>query len=119
VPTGAALWFLRAHRRFWAVLATIGVGVAATGLSAALIFGVGRHAPTPSPLATWAAFSVLRILVAPLLALAFLLCGVLSPFRFARAACLAAAVTEVAVSAYGGFTWFVPLFFDRPWMYPH
>ena len=69
--------------------------------------------------AAWAAFSVLRILVAPLLGLAFLLCGVLSPFRFARAACLAAAVTEAAVSAYGGFTWFVPLFFERPWMHPH
>ena len=117
--TGAALWFLRPYRRFWGAVAAVGLGVAATGLCAAVLFGVGRHAMTPSPLATWAAFSVLRILVAPLLALAFLVCGVLSPFRFARTACLTAAVTEAAVSAYGGFAWFVPLFFSRPWMSPH
>jgi hypothetical protein len=119
VPTGAGLWFLRPHRRFWIVASTIGLGVAATGLAAAVLFGMGRHAATSSPLGLWAAFSVLRILVAPLLALGFLVCGVLSPFRFARAACLAAAVTEAAVGAYGGFTWFVPLFFARPWMHPH
>jgi hypothetical protein len=93
--------------------------VAVTGLSAAILLGLARHAATASPLAIWAAFSVFRILVAPLFALAFFVCGVLSPFRFARTACLAAAATEAAVSAYGGFTWFVPLFFERPWMYPH
>jgi hypothetical protein len=119
VPTGAALWFLRPYRRFWAVVSAIGLTVAITGVSAAILFGVGRHAANPSPLAMWAAFSVLRILVAPLLALGFFLCGVLSPFHFARAACLTAALTEAAVSAYGGFNWFVPLFFDRPWMSPH
>jgi hypothetical protein len=119
VPTGAALWFLRPYRRFWVLVSATGLAVAVTGLSAAVLFGIGRHAATASPLAIWAAFSVLRILVAPLLGLAFLVCGVLSPFRFARTACFAAAVTEAAVSAYGGFSWFVPLFFSRPWMYPH
>ena len=65
----------------------------------------------PLPLATWAAFSVLRILVAPLLALIFLVCAIFSPYRSARLAFLAATVMEGAVSTYGGLVWFVPLFF--------
>jgi hypothetical protein len=56
---------------------------------------------------------VLRILVAPLLALTLLACTIFSPYRFPRVALLAAAVTEGAVSAYGGAIWFVPLFFGR------
>jgi hypothetical protein len=59
---------------------------------------------------------VLRILVAPLLALTFFVCAFLSPYRFSRLAFLAVAVAETAVSVYGGFLWFVPLFFSGPWM---
>src|SRR5262249_19513570 len=70
-PTGAALFFLRPYPRFWAVLAVFGLGVAATGLAAAVLFTVGRHATSPSPLFEWAGVSVLRLLVAPLFALAF------------------------------------------------
>jgi hypothetical protein len=61
-----------------------------------------------------AGLSVLRILVAPLLALAFLVCTLFSPYRSPRFALLAASAMEVAVSAYGGFVWFVPLLFHRP-----
>jgi len=113
VPTGAALFFLRPYRHFWTVLSASGVAVAVTGVTAAILFVVGRHAP-PSPLATWAGFSVLRILAAPLLALTFLVCTILSPHRFPRFAFLAATMMEAAVSAYGGFVWFVPLFVNRP-----
>jgi hypothetical protein len=113
VPTGAALFFLRPYHHFWTVLSALGLAVAVTGVTAAILFAIGRHA-TLSPLATWAGLSVLRILVAPLLALTFLVCTILSPHRSARFACLAATVMEAAVSAYGGFVWFVPLFFDRP-----
>ena len=113
VPTGAALFFLRPYRHFWTVLSALGLAVAVTGVTAAILFAVGRHA-TPSPLATWAGFSVLRILVAPLLALTFLVCTFLSPYRSPRVAFLAATVMEAAVSAYGGSVWFVPLFFQRP-----
>lgn len=110
VPTGAALVFLRPFRPFWTVLSAVGLGVAVTGLAAVTLFAVGRHAP-PSPLATWAGLSVLRILVAPLLALTFLVCAVFSPYRVPRVPLLAATGMEAAVSAYGGFAWFVPLFF--------
>ena len=82
-PTGAALFFLRPYRHFWTVLSALGLAVAVTGVTAALLFAVGRHA-TSSPLATWAGLSVLRILVAPLLALTFLVCTILSPHRSPR-----------------------------------
>ncbi len=113
VPTGAALLFLRPYRRFWIVLSALSLAVAFTGVTAAILFAVGRHA-IASPLATWAGFSVLRILVAPLLALTFLVCMIFSPYRSPRVALLAATVMEGAVSAYGGAVWFVPLFFHGP-----
>jgi hypothetical protein len=112
-PTGAALFFLRPYRRFWTVLAALGVAVAVTGVTAAILFAVGRHA-TSSPLATWAGLAVLRILVAPLLALTFLVCTIFAPYRSPRVSLLAATVIEAGVSAYGGFVWFVPLFFPGP-----
>ena len=84
--------------------------MAVTGIAAVILFAVGRHA-APSPLATWAAFAVLRILLAPVLALTFLVCAIFSPHRSPRLAFIAATVMEVAVTAYGGAVWFVPLFF--------
>ncbi len=110
VPTGAALFFLRPYRRVWTVLAAMGLAVAVTGVAAVILYAVGRHA-TASPLATWAGLSVLRILVAPLLAFGLLVCTIFSPHRFPRLALLAATVVEAAVSAYGGVVWFIPLFF--------
>lgn len=74
---------------------------------------MGRHAAS-SPVAMGVDLSVLRILVAPFLALASLVCSVFSPYRFPRLAFLAATVMEAAVSAYGGLVWFVPFFFHRP-----
>ena len=112
VPTGAALVFLPPCRQFWTVVAALGVLVAVTGVAAAMLFLVGRHS-APSLLATLAGLSVLRILVAPVLALTFLVCAVLSPHRSARSAFVAAMVMEVATSACGGFAWFVPLFFHK------
>jgi len=113
VPTGAALFFLRPYRHFWTVLSTVGLGIGLTGLAAAALFAIGRHA-APSPLATWAGLSVLRILVAPLLALTLLVCAAFSPYRFPRVALLAGTVMEVTVSADGGLIWFVPLIFPGP-----
>ena len=113
LPTGAALFFLRPYRRFWTVLSALGLAVAVTGVTAAILFLVGRQATAPSALAMLAGLSVLRILVAPLLAIAFLVCTLFSPYRSPRFALLAASAMEIAVSAYGGFVWFVPLLFRR------
>lgn len=108
IPTGAALWFLRPYARFWRTIAVLGLAVAVTGLVAAVLFAVGRHT-APSPLATAAAFAVLRILVAPLLALTFFVGVLFAPERRTRVAFFAATLMEATVSAYGGIVWFVPL----------
>lgn len=115
VPTAAALVFLRPYRHFWMVLATIGMAFAITGLAAVMLFTVGRHAEAPSPMATWAGLSVLRILAAPLLALASLVCAAVAPYRFPRLMLLVATVVEAGVSAYGGFVWFLPLLIPERW----
>ena len=109
VPTGAGLFFLRSFRQFWTVLATFGLAVACTGLAATIFYAVGRGA-APSLIATLAMVSVLRILIAPLLALMFLVCTVFAPRRTPRFALLAATLIEAAVTAYAAAIWFLPLF---------
>jgi hypothetical protein len=88
--------------------------VAVTGVAAAVLYAVGRSATPPSPLATAAMFAVFRILVAPLLALAFFVGMVLSSFRLPRLALLAATLMEAGVTFYMGLTWFLPLLLQRP-----
>jgi hypothetical protein len=109
VPTGAALYFLRPYRRVWVVLSALSLCVAITGVAAAALFALGRHAAAPSALATWASLSVLRILLAPVLAPAFLVVALFSPHRFPRFALLAATAMELAVVAFAVLVWFVPL----------
>jgi hypothetical protein len=113
VPTGAALFFLRPYHRFWVVLSAIGVVVGLTGIIAATLFLLGRHA-TASTLAWMAALSVLRMLIAPLLALMFLACVILAPLRPARLAFVAALAMEMVVCACGGFVWFIPFLLHKP-----
>jgi Na+-translocating ferredoxin:NAD+ oxidoreductase RnfA subunit len=113
VPTGAALYFLRPYRPVWTALSALGLCVAITGVAAAVLFAVGRHEVVPSTLTAWADFSVLRILLAPILAPVFLVVALFTPFRFPRFALLVAAVMELAVVAFAGLVWFVPLFFQN------
>ena len=112
VPTGAVLYFLRPYRRFWMVLSRVCLAVAVTSPMAAILFVIGRHA-TSSLLATWAGYSVLRILVAPLLALTFLVCALFTPDRSPRFVFLAATAMETVVTAYAGAVWFVVVFLHR------
>lgn len=114
LPTGAALYFFRPYRRFWMVLSLLCLAVAVTGLTAAILFAAGRHAMPPSPLVMWAGLSLLRILVAPLLALGFLVCALLTPYRSPRLAFLAATAIEAALTACAGAVWFVVVFLHRP-----
>lgn len=110
VPSGVALSLLRDHGRVWAVLSTMALAIAVTGVTAAMLFAVGSHA-APSTLATLAGFAVLRILVAPLLALTFLVCTIFAPRGASRFAFVAATTMEAVVSVYGGMVWFAPLIF--------
>jgi hypothetical protein len=112
IPTGAALYFLRPYRQFWLLVSGLAAGLGATSVAAAIIFQIGRS-ETETTLAMLSAIAVLRILVAPLCALTFLVSALLSPYRWPRLALLAAMLMEAAVSAYAGVIWFLPLFFDR------
>ena len=80
IPTGAALFYLRSWPGCWPVLAVAALIIAATGaLALAEYLAVWSGASTL--LGAWSAFSVLRILVAPLLALGFGLATVFAPSR--------------------------------------
>jgi hypothetical protein len=113
VPTGIGLYFLRPYPGFWKLLATAGIGIAATGVTAVIVYSIGRH-ELATPLATWAGVSVIRIIVSPLLVLSFLVCGCLSPHRPSRFAFLTATLLEAVVSAYGGTFWFIHVVLHRP-----
>lgn len=105
-PTGAALLLLRPYRFFWKALSALALAMAATGVAAAVVLGVGGGGSTHR-LATWAEISVLRIIVSPLLALAIFVCAAISPHRSPRIALFIAAAAEAAVSAYAVAVWIV------------
>jgi hypothetical protein len=111
VPTGAALYWLRPYRKFWAVLSAVAVGVALTGIAAATLFAVGRDAAATSALSTWANVSVLRILLAPILVATWLVVACIAPYRRPRLALAAATAGELAVVLFAVFAWIVPLYF--------
>jgi hypothetical protein len=106
--SGAALFFLKPYRSFWLALSVAALGIVATGLAAVIGYVAARTADAPPLLQTWSALAVLRILVAPLFALSFLLGGLLAPNRSSRFALLLATVVEAAVFAYVAIIWFHP-----------
>lgn len=107
--TMAALFLLRSRPGFWMPLATAALFLAATSV-AALFIHLGETFPGPVPHSGHGrAYATLRLLLAPLCALAFLLAGILAPVRRARLALLAAAALEIAVLAAVALTW------ARPW----
>lgn len=94
--TGAALFFLRQRAGFWRVLSIGALGVACTAL-VALALTLGVRSGGPGWLRPWSGLSPLRVLVAPLLALFFLLSGVFAPNRSARLRLVVAGAVEVVV----------------------
>jgi hypothetical protein len=99
IPTGAALYFLRPYRTFWVTISVLTLAIAATGLAAALDFTIP---PSTSGLSVsvWSALAPLRLLVAPLFALAFLLSTLFAPRGSVRIPLFAATVIETAAFAY-------------------
>jgi hypothetical protein len=98
--TAAGLFFLRPYLPFWRVLAFGGVAFAATGLAALGVCVAARAADAGPSLHSWSAFAVLRILVAPVVALAFLVSGALAPRPAARFALCAAMASETLIFVY-------------------
>ncbi|MEZ0367979.1 MAG: hypothetical protein ACAI44_02705 [Candidatus Sericytochromatia bacterium] len=113
VPTGAGLYFLKSNPGFWKVFSALGLALALTGVTAAVLFAIGKDAAAPSVLSTGAGFAVLRILVSPLFTLGFCLCAFFAPKGSPRFNFIAASIMEAVVSALVGFFWFVTLFFNR------
>jgi hypothetical protein len=107
-PTGAALFFPRSYRSFWLALSVAALVIAATGLAAFIDYVAARTAEADSILHAWSALAVLRILVAPLFALAFFLSVLFAPNRSSRIALLVATVIEAAVFAYVAVIWLHP-----------
>src|SRR5204863_3146649 len=104
--TAAALFFLRPCRSFWLALSVVALAIALTGVAACIEFLAARTAfRAGSILPAWSGLAVLRILVAPLFALTFLLSGLFAPSRSARIALIVATVIETAIFA----RWFYSL----------
>jgi hypothetical protein len=107
--TGATLFFLRPYRLVWRALSVAALAIAATGLAAFIDYLAPQTAEAGSVLRAWSAFAPLRILVAPLFALAFFLFGLFAPSPSSRVALFAATVIEAVLLAYVAFIWFHPL----------
>lgn len=106
VPTGATLFLLRPYRRFWVILATLALAVGLTSIVAAVLYMLGR-AQVGTTLGSLAQFSVLRILLTPLLAITFLVCAVVSSWRGPRLALFLAASMEMVTALWIGGVWFL------------
>jgi hypothetical protein len=108
VPTGAGFFFLRPYRPFWRVLSVGAVVIATTGVAAFFRFlaarGIGPHAAGN----VWTTFAVLRVLIAPLFALTFVVSALFAPSRRPRIALLVATAVEAFVSLGYGLIWFHP-----------
>jgi hypothetical protein len=98
--TGAGLFFLRPYPAFWRRLSIAALVIAATALAAVIVYFAALNAEPHSPFYAWSAFAILRIVVAPLCALGFLLATIFAPNRSARIMLFVATLLEAA--AVGG-----------------
>jgi hypothetical protein len=86
----------------------VALALALTGVAACIEFLAARTAFRAGSIpSAWSGPAVLRILVAPLFALTFLLSGLFAPSRSARIALIVATVIEAAIFA----RWFYALHF--------
>jgi hypothetical protein len=99
-PTGLALYFLRPVQRFWTVASMCALAFAVTGVAASALFWTTRsQPPTDSLLSTAAAMSLGRVIVAPLLTAAFLVCAGFAPAAGPRRTFALAALCEGGAAA--------------------
>lgn len=104
--TSVMLFFLRGVQRFWPVLSVTALAIAASGVAAVCIYFAQTAISAHSMFQAWATFSPIRVLMAPLFALAFLLSGVFAPTRSSRIALLLATTVEIAVFVSVASQWF-------------
>jgi hypothetical protein len=97
--TGYAFYLLRSRPLFWRVLLSLAFVIVGTELVAFVVELIGRNAEIGTAISSAAALAIIRILVAPMFALAFMVAGVFAPTRFARFAFFGATVVEGATFA--------------------
>jgi hypothetical protein len=83
------------------VASILALGIAVTGIAALIGYLLPGSTNTNAFLGAWSSLSPLRILLAPLCAIAFLLCGVLAPALSYRVAFLGATAIETVVFCSG------------------
>jgi hypothetical protein len=110
-PTGAALYFARPYHAFWRALSVAAIAITTTGLAAVGVLFADwvSGASAGAPLESWSPYAVLRILVAPLVALAFLLSGLFAPLRPAKVILWGATFIEAAAFTSVVLTWLIQL----------
>lgn len=101
IPTALALYFLRPFQKFWSAISIASLAVAATGPVAAVL--MGRLYQSHSASLVVGFFGLLKVLGAPLLGIAFVICAVIAPTGRSRWRLVAAAAIEFAVGAYAFF----------------
>jgi hypothetical protein len=107
IPTIATFLFFRSYPLFWSILSISSLVIAATGVA-----GLGLYIMNPSPtsgLAIWASLFVLRVFLAPGLAVGMIIAALFSPHRRPRFIFLSAAIGECTVCVYVLVHWFLPL----------
>lgn len=106
-PTAGAFYFLRSSGTFWKVLTAVLVVTAGTALLAVSFIAMDRFVADTSPVRTWAALSVLRILIAPAIALVDLAAAVVCPERARRRLLFGTAAVETMVFGSTFVVWFL------------
>jgi hypothetical protein len=103
--TAVALFFLRRQRGFWVTLSVASLAIGCTSLAAVVVYLGSMGADSGDLLRSWSAFAVLRIFLAPLFTVLFLLSALFAPSRWARMSLLAATTIEAASFACIVLTW--------------
>jgi hypothetical protein len=106
--SGAALFFLRPYPAIWRALSVSALAIAATGVAALAAYLIFPDANTGSWISVWSGLSPLRFMLAPPLAVIFVLSALFAPTRASRVALLCAGVIEVVVFVWIAFIWFLP-----------
>ena len=95
----AAQYFLRKVQRFWSALAFVALSIATTGLVALYAYFVRLSAIPDSVFYMVVTLWPIRVLIAPLLAVAFLISALFAPSSSSRIAIFVAAAMEALVFA--------------------
>ena len=109
-PTALALHYLRTVTRFWNALTGVALAIVATAIAAGVLPWAARFSPAlENTLHAWTALAILRLIIAPLFALAFAVCAAFAAAPRPRRLLALCAVIECLAAA----PWFLLLLFNH------